>query len=45
MGILSGPVFGTEQLLQLICPMVFGGVVVLGVVCVWFALGAFITGK
>lgn len=45
MGILSGPVFGMDQLLQLVQPLFVGGALVLAAMLCWFAIGAVINMK
>lgn len=45
MGILNGPVFGLEQVLELLCPAIVGGTIVLAAISVWFAIGAALSAK
>ena len=39
MGILSGPVFGVDQLIDLLLPVIAGGLILVGMAVVWFAIG------
>lgn len=39
MGILSGPVFGLNQLIDLLAPVGVGALLVLGLAALWFAIG------
>jgi len=41
MGILSGPVFGLDQVLEIVMPMLAGAVALLGCIVFWFALSVF----
>ena len=38
MGILSGPVFGMQQIVEIVLPMLAGAVIVIGCIVFWFAL-------
>lgn len=45
MGILSGPVFGLNQLIDLLMPVGVGALLVLGLAALWFAVGLVVNVK